>query len=287
MKHESKIWGIVAAVITMVLLFLFLWFYYLDKPYLPEEEGIEVALGDYVEGVGGEMTEPHSGVETPQPVETEPVQTAPAPVPSAPSTNDLMVQEDEEALALKKQAEEERKRKAAEEALREKQRKEELARIEAERIAAEKAAAEKAAKEQAAKDKAKNLMAGAFGNNSSEPAGSGTTSGTTHQGTPAGNPASGGSVSGGPKVSLVGRNLRGKLATPTYDTNEEGVVVVRIQVNAEGKVVSATKGQGTNTSSQALINAAINAAKQATFSAADKPDAPDVYGTITYQFKNK
>lgn len=257
----------------MVLLFLFLWFFYIDNPYLPEEEGIEVALGDYDDG----------GAEVNAPAETQPEMAVAEPAPAAPSSNDLIVQEDEETLALQKRAEEERRRKAAEDALREKQRQEELARIEAERIAAEKAAAEKAAKEQAAKDKAKNLMAGAFGSNTGSE-GVGNTSGSTNQGSQTGNPASSGS--GGPRVSLVGRNLRGKLSMPSYNINDEGVVVVRIQVNAEGKVVSATKGQGTNTSNQALINAAINAAKQATFSTAEE-GTPDVYGTITYNFKNK
>ena len=285
MKHESKIWGIVAAVITMVLLFLFLWFYYLDKPYLPEEEGIEVALGDYVEGVGGEMTE-QSGVETPQPVETEPVQTAPAPVPSAPSTNDLMVQEDEEALALKKQAEEERKRKAAEEALREKQRKEELARIEAERIAAEKAAAEKAAKEQAAKDKAKELMAGKFGNNSSESAGSGITSGSTNQGTPHSSDL-GISAGSGPRISGLGNRQYRKntLVQPKINENLEGVVVVKIRVNSEGKVTVMGIAAGTNTSNQTLINAAKESAQKVEFEPQD--GASDAFGTITYKYTLK
>ena len=275
MKNESKIWGLVAAILAMVLLFMFLWFYYLDAPYVPEEEGIEVAFGDYEEGGTQEYT----------PSEAVPEVVAPAPVPQvAPSNNDLLVQDDEEALALRKQAEEQRKRLAEEEALRKKLQEEELARLEAERIAREQAAAEKAAKEQAARDKAKNLMSGAFGNNSGS-TGSGNSSGSTQQGTQQGNPASAG-TGNGPRVSLVGRSLRGKLTTPKYDTNDEGVVVVSIRVNAAGKVVEAKQGQGTNTSNPALINAAIASAKQATFSEAPE-GTPDVYGTITYHFTNK
>ena len=263
-----------AAILSMVLLFLFLWFYYLDAPFVPEEEGIEVALGDYEEG----------GAEEFEPAESVPEVVAPAPpAPSAPSSNDLIVQENEESLALQKQAEEERKRLAAEEALRKRQQLEEIARLEAEREAAERAAAEKAAAEQAKRDKAQNAMKGLFGNNSGD-SGSGTSSGSTAQGNPAGNPASTGS--GGPKVSLAGRNLRGKLTTPHYDTNDEGVVVVNIRVNAAGKVVEAKQGQGTNTSNPALINAAIASAKQATLSEAPE-GTPDVVGTITYNFKNK
>mgnify|MGYP002622303025 CR=1 FL=1 len=276
MKNDSKIWGIAAAILGMVLLFLFLWFYYLDAPFVPEEEGIEVALGDYVEG----------GADTYEPSEMPPeVVTPTPPAPAAPSSNDMMVQDDDESLALQKQAEEERRRKAAEEAERLKQQQEEQARLEAERLAKEQAAAEKAAKEQAAKDKAQNLMAGKFGNTGTT-SGSGNTSGESQQGSTSGNPASAGNGKG-PKVSLAGRNLRGNLAMPGYNTNDEGIVVVSIRVNAAGKVIEAKKGQGTNTSNEALINAAINAAKQATFSPAESADAPDVFGTITYDFTTK
>lgn len=274
-QYKSKIWGIVAALLALLILFLLLWFVYLDSPYVPEEEGIEVALGDYVDGGAEQFT----------PAESVPEVVAPAPAPAAPSANDLVVQEDEESLALQKKAEEERKRLAAEEALREKQRQEELARIEAERLAKEKAAAEKAAREQAARDKAKSLMSGAFGNNSNSTSGSGSTTGNTTQGDVKGNPASSGSGNG-PQVSLAGRNLRGKLTTPKYDTNDEGIVVVSIRVNAAGKVVEAKKWQGTNTSNEALISAAVNAAKLATFSETAE-GSPDVFGTITYNFTNR
>ena len=276
MKNESKIWGLAASVLAMVLLFLFLWFYYLDAPFVPEEEGIEVALGDYVEG----------GADTYEPAEPEPAVVTPAqPAPAAPSSNDLLVQDDEEALALQKKAEEDRKRKAAEEALREKQRQEELARIEAERIAREQAAAEKAAKEQAAKDKAQNLMAGRFGNNSSS-AGSGNSTGNTQQGNPAGNPAAHG-TGGGPRVSGTLANRGGKLPKPQSSGAAEGIVVIRVRVNAAGKVVDAKFQQnGSNTADQDLIDAAIAAAKQATFSEIEE-GASDVTGTITYNFTLK
>lgn len=265
-----------AALLALLILFLLLWFVYLDSPYVPEEEGIEVALGDYVDGGAEQFT----------PAESVPEVVAPAPAPAAPSANDLVVQEDEESLALQKKAEEERKRLAAEEALREKQRQEELARIEAERLAKEKAAAEKAAREQAAREKAERLMR-ALGNNSNSTSGSGSTTGNTTQGDVQGhpNPASRGSGNG-PQVSLAGRNLRGKLTTPKYDTNDEGIVVVSIRVNAAGKVVEAKKGQGTNTSNEALISAAVNAAKLATFSETAE-GSPDVFGTITYNFTNR
>ena len=260
----------------MVLLFLFLWFYYLDAPFVPEEEGIEVALGDYEEG----------GADTYEPSAAEPAVVTPAqPAPAAPSSNDLLVQDDEESLQLQKQAEEDRKRKAAEEALREKQRQEELARIEAERLAREQAAAEKAAKEQAARERAQNLMGGRFGNNSGSD-GSGNSTGNTQQGSKTGtNPAPGGS--GGPRVSGTLANRGGKLPKPVNTSTSEGIVVIRVRVNAAGKVVDARFQQsGSNTADQGLIDAAIAAAKQATFSEIEE-GASDVTGTITYNFTLK
>ena len=259
----------------MLLLFLFLWFYYLDAPFVPEEEGIEVAFGDYEEG----------GAQENIPSEAVPEIVAPAPVPQvAPSNNDLIVQDDEEALALKKKAEEERKRLAEEEALRKKQQQEELARIEAERFAREQAAAEKAAKEQAARERAQNLMGGRFGNNSGSD-GSGNSTGNTQQGNPAGNPAAHGT--GGPRVSGTLANRGGKLPKPQPSGTAEGIVVIRVRVNAAGKVVDAKFQQsGSNTADQGLIDAAIAAAKQATFSEIEE-GASDVTGTITYKLTLK
>lgn len=270
-----------AAVLAMLLLFLFLWFYYLDAPFVPEEEGIEVAFGDYEEG----------GAQENIPSEAVPEIVAPAPVPQvAPSNNDLIVQDDEEALALKKKAEEERKRLAEEEALRKKQQQEELARIEAERIAREQAEAEAAAKRQAAQAKAQGDVSKAFarfGNNNNS-SGSGTASGNTQQGKPSGSSSDLGISSGGGglNISLKNRTARkGSILMPKDSANVEGVVVVRICVDAAGKVISATKGQGTDIYNENLINAAIEAAKKVEFN--PQEGAQNAYGTITYKFEFK
>lgn len=247
----------------MLLLFLLLWLIAVDAPYLPEEEGIEVAFGDGEEGGGSEMEE------------SEPMaQAEPAPAaPATPSNNDLIVSE-EETLRLQKKAEE-KERKRREEA--------EARRIAAEQAAAEKAAAEaaaaKAAAEQAAKDKASNLMAGRFGGKGSTGgSGTGNASGSTTAGNPVGH-----GTSGGYNWSLSGRNLQGKLTQPSYTGTAEGRVVVEIRVDKNGNVVSAKRGLGTNTGDQALIDAAIAEARKAKFSAGDG----DVIGSITYVFKLK
>lgn len=272
MKYESHIWASVGTILWMALVLLLLLFVFIDVPIPPEEEGIEVAFGNEEDGYGFTPTPVSPQEVLPQP---EPVAVTP-PKAEAPSKNDFMTQEDEATLALEKQRKEEAKKKALEEQ-RIRQQQEALAKAEAARIAAEqKAAAEKAAAEQAARDKAANAMSGLFGNSAGS--GQGTTSGSGQTGNPVGK---GSGMSNGNGWSLTGRDLKGKLATPSYNVDAEGIVVVEIRVDASGKVISATQGRGTNTGNQALINAAINAAKTATFTPGDGV----VTGTITYTFK--
>ena len=211
----------------------------------------------------------------------EPVTQAPPPTPQAPSDNDLVVQDDEESLALAKQREEERKRKAEQEELIRKQR-EEQARIEAERRAEEQRIAEERARqaaiEQEKRDRANNMMSGMFGNNQQGAQGSGTTQGASQQGGQ--NPVGHGSV-GGNSWSLAGRNIKA-LPKPSTQFNQEGKVVVNIQVNAEGKVISASVGEGTTVSDYQTRQVALEAARKAEFSPSENKIQ---VGTITYTFK--
>ncbi len=96
----------------------------------------------------------------------------------------------------------------------------------------------------------------------------------------AGNPAGKGS-SGGNSWSLNGRDLKGSLYKPSYNSNEEGKVVVSIRVNENGDVVAASIASGTTISDSDLRNAAINAAKKTKFTSGTNV----VIGTITYNFK--
>lgn len=268
-KIES---GLLTAVI-MALLFLLLWLIYIDAPRQTEEEGIEVAFGDSEDGGG---SEPEA-----VPMPAIPVTQAPPPTPQAPSENDLMVQEDEESLALAKQREEEKKRRAEQEELIRKQR-EEQARLEAEQRAEQQRIAEeqarKAAEEQEKRDNANNLMAGMFGNNQQGAQGSGTTQGASRQGSE--NPVGHGSI-GGNSWSLKGRNIKA-LPKPSTHFNQGGKVVVNIQVNSEGKVISATIGEGTNVSDYQTKQVALEAARKAEFSPSENKIQ---VGTITYTFK--
>lgn len=148
------------------------------------------------------------------------------------------------------------------------------------RKAAEAAARAKKAEEDTRKAKAQSQLAGLFGSGSGTGTGSTNTAGSGSAATR--NPiGSGSGNSNGASWSLAGRGLSGSLSKPSYRSNAEGTVVVAIRVDQNGNVVSAVKGAGTNTNDQTLINAAIEAAKKAKFTAGDGV----AIGSITYVFR--
>ena len=250
----------------MLLLFLLLWFVYLTAVVPEQEEGVEVAFGEVAEA-GGYMPEQSEAVPMPVPESAAPQEV------SAPSNNDLMTQENEEALALRREQEKkERERKAAEAAEKQRQR-EEQARIEAERKAREAAEAERKAKEAEAIAKA-NQFGSLFGN-SGNTTGSGDSQGNGQKGNPVGH----GSV-GDNSWNLAGRGIKGTLPTPSNNFKQEGKVVVQIRVNAAGEVVSATITGG-DVSDKQTQQLALDAARKAKFTEGDH----DQIGTITYIFK--
>jgi outer membrane biosynthesis protein TonB len=87
----------------------------------------------------------------------------------------------------------------------------------------------------------------------------------------------------GISFSLGGRGSL-SLHKPSYDSREQGKVVVTIKVNREGYVTSAVAGaKGTNVSDQNLWQLAKDAALRSRFKS--DPDAPEIQtGTITYNF---
>ena len=109
-----------------------------------------------------------------------------------------------------------------------------------------------------------------------------------YQGNPAGTPGAtnfqgdGGSGSG-ISFSLTGRRAN-FLPVPSYDSQAQGRVVVRIFVNRNGEVTRAIAGvQGSTTTDQQLLRLAQEAALKARFYV--KGDAAEEQvGTITYNF---
>lgn len=271
-QTQSHIIALVGTIISMCLVFLLLWWLQVKAPVQMEDEGIVVAFGDSEDGGGMPDVRPLDAITQ--------VEQIPAPAaPSRSSDNDLIVQEDEESLALAKQTEEEAKRKALEEELIRKRREEE-ARVEAERIAKEKALAEQRAKEQEAINKA-NQLAALFGQaGTAEGANADNASANNTSGTK-GNPVGKGmGITNGTQWSLYGRNVK-RLPKPSEDFAQAGLVVVQIMVDAAGNVTNATVTEGTTISDRATQQLALQAARQAKFTEGDTPQI----GKITYTFK--
>lgn len=82
---------------------------------------------------------------------------------------------------------------------------------------------------------------------------------------------------------LQGRGLVGDLPKPAYPGSKSGKIVVRVTVNASGKVTGATyEPKGSTESDPALVEAAIVAARKARFT---ESRAAVQGGTITYIFR--
>lgn len=266
---------IIAASGTIILLLLFLLLLFklsITAPIQEEDEGIVITFGD--SDMGGGMPNVLPMPDPVTQVEQEPA--APAPAPAKPSNNDLIVQEDEESLALAKQSEEEAKR-MAEEAYRKMQ---EEARIEAERIAQEKALAEQKAREEEAIKKAQ-AMAALFGQAGTTEGANADNASATASATSKGNPVGKnfGSVDGN-MWSLHGRSVK-TMPKPSTDFREQGKVVVSIRVDKAGNVVLASIGQGTTISDRYTQQLALEAARKAKFTEGDQ----EQIGSITYNFK--
>lgn len=265
-KTKRHIIATIGTLLFMLLVFLLLWFIYLRVPQPIEEEGVEVAFGE-IEEAGGYMDAESEAVPLPSPETAAPAEA------SAPSDNDLLTQEDEESLALRRQREQEEKARRQADAERLQREKAEREQQEKERKEREAAEAARKAKEAEAIAKA-NQMGSLFGNTGNT-TGSGETQGSGQRGNPVGHGSSGGN-----NWSLAGRSLRGTLATPRNDFNQEGRVIVEIRVNAAGEVVSATVKGGTISDKQTQ-NIALEAARKARFTEGEH----DQIGTITYNFK--
>ncbi len=125
-------------------------------------------------------------------------------------------------------------------------------------------------------------------NNSNNSNSEGIAGGDGNQGRPDGDPNSNqytgnGAGQGGVGYSLSGRNPKG-LPKPAYTSNEQGIVVVKITVDREGKVIAAISGaKGSTTMDSALLNAAKQAALNTKFDKNSSAPSRQT-GTITYHF---
>ncbi len=262
-RHKKKSFTLTIFLLSAFLLLLF----YIGLTYMdpPIEKGITVNFGSMDYGSGQiqpkEKIQPQAS-ETPEVQEEEKIEETaekieePTAEPAVPEkvTEKVLTQENEESIRIKQQKEAERK--AAEAAKKIKD--------EAERLEREKqAAAERERQEQEAKKKKLDALMGGINNADGTAQGSeGDDTRAGDKGQPDGDPyatsyyGSPGSGSGTGGYGLKGRSLvtKGKVQ---QDCNEEGRVVVKIVVDRNGKVMSATPGvKGTTNNHPCLLEPA-------------------------------
>lgn len=278
-RHKKKSFTLTTFLLSVLLLVLF----YIGLTYMdpPEENGISVNFGTTDFGSGNVQpkekirsepldTPPVEPTEQEEVVEEEVVEEVADEVPEqevaeeAPAEK-VLTQENEESIKIKKAQEAKRKAEEAERIAKKKaQDAEERKKAEAERIAREKKQAEeKARKEQEAKKKKLDELIGGISKSEGTASGSeGDDNRAGDKGQPDGDPyatsyyGSPGSGSGTGGYGLNGRSLVSK-GQVKQDCNEEGRVVVKIIVDRNGNVVSATPGvKGTTNNNPCLLDPA-------------------------------
>jgi len=234
-----------------VLLFICFLIMGLSVPLpLPEEEGVEVNLGNSTEGMGATQPSQVAAIQ-PQP-SPSPQQTNPQP--SQTSSEQVATQETTEVPALEQNSQE-----TTEETTEETQ--EQTQQVDMNALYR------------------RNTNTNTTGGNE------GQTGNPGDQGVANGTPdAANYSGVGGNGIN-VGGKLRGRvrdLKKPAYDSKKEGIVVVEVSIDESGNVISARGGvKGSTTNDQTLINRAEEAARKSKYSAAGMA----VKGTITYHFQ--
>ena len=283
-KHKRKSAAITSTIMCLLLVSLFLvGMRYLDPP---EEYGIAVNFG--TSSVGKGTVQPKQPIkaapkqEVIEEVQEEVQETSqPEETTKEPDVSEeVATQDTEEAIAIKK--EEERKR-IAEEAAKKVQ--EERERIERER---QEAIAKQKAEEDAKRKKLDALIGGINNSEGTESGGEGNDNQAGDKGKETGDPNASGYYENGGGGGNGDYNLGNRKPLsrpkPNYICNEEGLVVVRIEVDVQGKVLKATPGvKGSTNTASCLLTQAKAAALKTRWQADDKAPSKQV-GTIKYRF---
>ncbi|HKJ06649.1 MAG TPA: hypothetical protein VJ970_04200 [Flavobacteriaceae bacterium] len=283
-KHKRK-----SAIITTILMsLLFVLIFYVGLTYLdpPTEYGIAVNFGSSDMGSGNNQpTAPLKAGEQPQKVDKiEPVVQEKVEASKANSNNvkseDVATQDTEEAIAIKKQ--QEAKRKADD--LARKQR-EEDARIERKK---QQAIAKQKAKEEAKRKKLDALIGGVSNADGTATGNEGDDNVKGDKGKLNGDPNASGYYNngggGGNGDYLLGNRKPLSKPKPDYICNEEGIVVVNIEVDVNGRVLKAVPGVRGSTNTASCL---LSQAKEAALKTRWQPDAKapsKQIGTIRYRF---
>jgi hypothetical protein len=247
-NRRKAIIGTVLFHIGLLMCFIFMGLTYQIPP--PPEEGITINFGYEDFGSGAEQPEQIIEEEQVSPQEV---------IEDNPVTEELSTQDVEETPTVKKEEPKEKKTKEVREL-------------------------EEKKPEPVVNTKA--LYPGKKQNNSSS---QGVSEGQGDQGSQDVDPNSNAYTGGGVGTNGIAYKLGGRtvaeIKKPTYDSQQQGKVVVTIRVNRNGKVISATPGaKGSTTTNTYLYSKAKEAALKTTFEA--NTSAPEIQvGTIIYNFK--
>ena len=292
-KKKAKIGAIVYGVAVIAILLL-PFVTYPDPP--PGQEGVVVNLGIPDAGQGDEnapksekAAKPVEPTEQPKPPKPEKPVEKPVkkpqktkPTKTKPAKKKIITNDDSKQRAI-----ESAKKKQAAEAAKKIADAKRAAQAEANRIKAAKAAAAKAAAAEKARlaaeaEKTKSGIGNLFNGS-----GKGKTGKPGNQGDPNGDPNAS-KLTGISGAGQVGGGLQGRGGSgPQIKDNSQktGRVVIRVKVDANGRVISAKYTQrGSNTTDPTLIRLAERNAKQWKFK---KGAIDEQTGTITYVFKVK
>ncbi|MEK6154371.1 energy transducer TonB [Flavobacteriaceae bacterium 3-367] len=262
-RHKKKSFTLTTLLLSVLLLLLF----YIGLTYMdpPIENGISVNFGTTDFGSG--RVQPKEKIQS-EPVkvpnkpavpeeveeEEEPEKVAQEEVAKEEPVEKVLTKEDPESIKIKQEREAKRK---ADEAAKQ-------AKAKAEREAREKREAEERAQKEreAKKNKLDALMGGLNKSDGTASGSEGDDNRSGDKGKPEGDPyatsyyGSPGSGSGTGGFGLNGRSLVSRGKVP-QDCNQEGRVVVKIVVDRNGKVVSATPGvKGTTNNDPCLLDPA-------------------------------
>lgn len=270
-KNSARITALIT-IILLVLLFV-VGTTYMDPP---EEYGVAVNFGTTDFGKGN--------VQPKKPVKSEPREIEEPPQPdvskaeptkSSETKEEVLTEDNSEAIAIKKQKEAEAKAKAIADA---------KAKAEADRIAKEKREQEEK------KKKLDALIGGVSKSEGSETGSEGNDNRAGDKGQLDGDPyapsyfGSKGSGTDGVGYGLNGRG-RASYKTLKQNCNESGMVIVRIVVNRNGNVVEATPGvKGTENTAQCLLEPAKKIALSHKWPSDSKAPAKQI-GFVKVNFK--
>lgn len=243
---------------------------YLDPP---EEYGIAVNFGTSDVGMGDiQPTEPLKSAPKEVNQQQEEIVEQQIKETSTQKTEDVLTQDNEDAIAIKKQNEAKKKS-------------DEIARLE--RIKQD-AIAKQKAEDDAKRKKLDALIGGVSNSNGTASGGEGNDNQAGDKGKITGDPNANGYYgnggNGGGGDYQLGNRKPISRPKPAYICDEEGVVVVSIEVDTNGNVIKATPGvKGSTNTAACLMSQAKEAALKTKWSSDSNAPNKQV-GTIKYRF---